>query len=922
MKKIETLIIPILFILLFVLVIIAPYRDSFTIGKELYINEVMAANKTTYLSKSGKHYDYIELYNNTDKDINLENYYLSDSSSNTRKYKLPNVVIKAKDYLVVFASGLNKFEDGEIHTNFKISSHGEVLILTKSDGTVINKLLASQTLEDTSYGYDGNKYVYYYTGTPGAKNSGSTSSTPINKSSNASTVSINEYILDNSNKIKSKDEKYHPMIELYNDSNEDFNLNGFYLSDDMKQIDKYKFGDITIKAKSYLTLYLNSESKVEGETHITFNLENKDTDLYLSDSNKKIVDKVKVTKLARNITAGKYKGMWQLYKESSFGEANKDNYLAENYRSPLIINEVAASNPEAIELRNRSEVTINLSGYSIGDKSGKTYNLPNVNVAPNGYYQVNSGAFKFGISTTKEVIYLYKDSIIEDTFNVGKLKNAISTGYNDKNEKVYFREMTFGRANSSNYLKGIASEPVFNIDGGYVNSGTKVEITSPDGGEIHFTLDGSFPSASSQKYTGPITITKNTVVKAINYKNGYIESDTTSRTFFVGRKHSIAVVSLTSNPSNFYGSGALFTNYKSVIYKKVDVEFYEPDGSYGTSFPGEVKLSGNIGGSRDKQQKAMTVYLRKKYGTNKVEYPLYTDSDITTYSSILFRNGGEDYLNVHIFDAALQKITYGEMDLDMQNYRPVALYINGSYYGISNMRDKLNSDYAVNKYGVDKNTLNVVKYSVATKGSSQGFRDLVNYIKTHDVKRADVYNYIKSQLDVQEVVNYWIMQSFYGNTDLGNIKYWKAANGKWRFMLYDIDWSLLYPTRAYNYPVANVKVPAATYYSPTIEIVRILYKNPEFRALYLSSFGKYLKTTLQPARFNKIVDDMVAEIESEVPYHTQRWNGTNSSLGSVASWKSHVAQFKSKYNARYNYVKSSIRTNFSMSDAEYRQYFG
>ena len=922
MKIKEIMYIPILFIVLFLLVIIAPYHDSFTVGEEIYINEVMAANKSTYMAKNGKYYDYIELYNNTDEDIDLEGYYLSDSNGNTRKYKMPKVSIKAKDYLTVFASGLDKFVDGEVHTNFKISSHGEMLILSDNKGSVIGKINVNSTMEDTSYGYNGEKYVYYYTGTPNAKNTGSTSDTPIKKASSNESIKINEYILDNTSMIKNKENKYYNMLELLNETDKDINLEGYYLSDDSKALDKYKLPDVTIKAKSYLVLYLNSDAKVDGETHIKYNIENNGGELFLSDSNKKVIDKVKLEKLAKNITCGKYDNLWHLYKESSFGEANKNNYMAEGEKSSIIINEVTSKNPAAIEVKNISTAEINLGDYSIGDKSGKIYKFPNVKIAAGGYYKVESSAFKFGISNTKEKIFLYKNNIVEDTFEVGKLRVGLSAGLNDKGERVYYSTPTLGRANTGNYYLGYASEPVFSTNTTYVSSGTKIEIKSIDGATIRYTTDGSTPTSNSAEYKGPITVSSNAVIKAVAFKKDYLQSDVVSRTFLTGRKHKIAVVSMSAPNASFYGSNGLFTKYKQVLYKQVDVEFYENDGTYGTSFPGEVKLSGNIGGSRDKSQKAMTVYLRKNYGTNTVTYPFFKDSKSNDYSSILFRNGGEDYLNVHIFDAALQMLLKGQMDIDMQDYRPVAMYINGSYYGISNMRDKLNSDYAVNQFDADKNTLSVIKYSTATKGISQGFRNLYNYIKSHDCSRKDVYEYLKTQIDMQEVVNYWIVQSFYGNTDLGNIKYWKDEKGKWRFMLYDIDWSLYYSSKPYNYPVASVKVPAATYSAMTVEMVRSLYKNAEFRALYLSSFGKYLKSTFTPDRFNKIVDELAKEIEEEVPYHTQRWNGTNSSLGSVSSWKNHVEQFKNKYKARYNYVKSSIRTNFSMSNAEYSKYFG
>ena len=920
--KIEKLIIPILFIVLLLLVIVAPYNDSFTVGDIIYINEVMASNKSTYPNKIGKYYDYIELYNNTDEDIDLEGYYLSDNNGNTRKYKLPKAIIKAKGYKVIFASGLDKVDGEEIHTNFKISSNGEMLILSDKDGKVINKINVNKTASDTSYGYDGKSYVYYYSGTPNAKNEGETSKTPIKDVSAEATISINEYILDNVDVVKSSDGKYYNMIELYNNTARDINIGGYHLTNEDKVLDKYTLPEAIIKANDYLVIYMNSEAKVEGEVHVSFTLENKEEDLLLTDKNKKVIDRIKTVKLDRNVTSGKYNNTWFLYKESSFGKANTNNYIKDSNKKDLIISEVAAINPEAIEIKNVSDKVINLSEYSIGDKSGKTYKLGNVNLNPNSYYSLQSSTFKFGIGTEKEIIYLYKGSFIEDSLSLGKLRTGISVGINNKNEKVYYTSTSFGKENSASYYKGYAMEPVFTSDTTYVASGTKIELSSPDGGTIYYTTDGNFPTKNSTKYTGPITITKNTVIKAINTKDGYLESDTVARTYLTGRKHTIPVVSMTGNPNSFYGSNGLLSNWKAVQYKKINIEYYEADGSYGTSFPAEVKLSGNIGGSRDKSQKAMTVYLRKIYGINTINYPMIKDSENTEYSSFMLRNGGEDYLNVHIFDAGLQKLLVGQMDLDMQDYQPVALYINGSYYGISNLRDKMNSDYAANKFDVDKDKMNVIKYSVANKGSYSNFNKLVQYIKSHDCSRKDVYEYLKTQIDMQEVVNYWIVQSFFGNTDLGNVKYWNSDKTGWRYMLYDIDWAIYYSNRAYNYPIANVKVPAATYHFASIDIVRSLYRNAEFRALYLSTFGKHLNSTFKPDRFNKIIDELAKEIEDEVPYHSQRWSGTNSSLGSVTTWKRNIENFKNRYKARYNYVKSSIRTNFSMSNAEYTKYFG
>ena len=104
-------------------------------------------NNGTIKDKYGNNSDYIEIYNGNDYDINLYGYYLSDSVKNTRKWAFPDIDIKANSYLLIFASGKD-----------------ETVLLNNSSGTVISKVYVIESIKDTSIGYNGKEYVYYYTG--------------------------------------------------------------------------------------------------------------------------------------------------------------------------------------------------------------------------------------------------------------------------------------------------------------------------------------------------------------------------------------------------------------------------------------------------------------------------------------------------------------------------------------------------------------------------------------------------------------------------------------------------------------------------------------------------------------------------------------------------------------------------------------
>jgi hypothetical protein len=130
----------------------------------LIITEVMPSNKTTIADNNGNFNDYIEIYNKSDKAIDLTGYGLSDDTLKVLKWKFPSASIQPKAYLVVYASGEDtKSTDvskGAIHTNFKISAYKETLVLSDNMGYILDQMSTSETPEDTAYarelGGDGN----------------------------------------------------------------------------------------------------------------------------------------------------------------------------------------------------------------------------------------------------------------------------------------------------------------------------------------------------------------------------------------------------------------------------------------------------------------------------------------------------------------------------------------------------------------------------------------------------------------------------------------------------------------------------------------------------------------------------------------------------------------------------------------------
>ncbi|HEX9058871.1 MAG TPA: CotH kinase family protein, partial [Clostridia bacterium] len=160
--------------------------EAFAQSKQaLFINEVMASNKSTirdgdvgdpdYGGQGGAYSDWIEIYNSGAKNVDLTGYTISDD---TTTWVFPKGVVPTKGYLLVWASNKDKIApDGQLHTNFKMSSSGETITLKDPQGILVDSVKTGALTDDNSYGREedgSNNFVIFKKATPGSENKGET----------------------------------------------------------------------------------------------------------------------------------------------------------------------------------------------------------------------------------------------------------------------------------------------------------------------------------------------------------------------------------------------------------------------------------------------------------------------------------------------------------------------------------------------------------------------------------------------------------------------------------------------------------------------------------------------------------------------------------------------------------------------------
>ena len=107
------------------------------------LTEFMADNGRTLLDEDGELSDWIEVHNASDAAVSLSGYALTDDLEDPTKWVFPERTLAAREFLVVFASGLDRREpDGPLHTNFRLNAGGEQLALIEPDGQTVGTVFA------------------------------------------------------------------------------------------------------------------------------------------------------------------------------------------------------------------------------------------------------------------------------------------------------------------------------------------------------------------------------------------------------------------------------------------------------------------------------------------------------------------------------------------------------------------------------------------------------------------------------------------------------------------------------------------------------------------------------------------------------------------------------------------------------------
>jgi hypothetical protein len=606
----------------------------------------------------------------------------------------------------------------------------------------------------------------------------------------ASDLIISEFLAVNGAGLADADGDFSDWIEIYNRSNRPVNLSGWSLTDDPQQLEKWTFPNISLGSHQYLVVFASGKDRQPdqpgAELHTNFKLDR----------------------------AGEFLGLYNVLEDK-------------------LMDSVSPDYPEQF--------------------SDVSYGRLNDDLAFNYLAHPTPGAAN--------------DPTLAWAGTVAPVKFSAAHGFYD--------------------------QPI-----------TLTLTTDTPGAVIRYTRDGSMPGENQGRvYHEPLLISQTTFVRAAAFKSGSLPSPINTQTYifldnvlaqpakppgfpdtwgthtvdFIDYKSGEPVQAdyemdpdIVNDPR--YGPGlkdglkaiptlSIVTPVQSFkIYanprehggnweEPASVELIDPSGT-GPDFQinAGIRIQGGAGRWEFMPKHSLRLFFRDEYGAPKLTYPLFADSPIEEFDTLILRAGSDRSYAGHPDTGDQRRTTYMEDEwlrgsqIAMSGIGShgmfVHLYLNGLYWGLYNIVEKPDESFMASYFGGNKEDWYVINHSGAISGSSDRFNEFLKLAKAGGLANLAKYAALKNYLDVTGFCDYLILEWYAGNTDWPQNNWYAAVqnpSGQVRFFIWDgeltwVEGAKLHLGQTNAVGLTNIIKP----------LFEALIQNPDFKMELVDRFYKQL----------------------------------------------------------------------------------
>lgn len=311
------------------------------------------------------------------------------------------------------------------------------------------------------------------------------------------------------------------------------------------------------------------------------------------------------------------------------------------------------------------------------------------------------------------------------------------------------------------------------------------------------------------------------------------------------------------------------------------------------------------GYSRRYTQKSFKIYARKEYGKKHIKNLFFADRATKKLKHLVLKPLSAGWTEAVIEDQVCQQMAK-LMNLDRLSEYTAVMYLNGEYWGIYILQERIDEHYIEETYGVAKDSCIIMNnYNRDSKcGSPDTLVDMMDYVNSIDT---DCYEYLRTRIDIENFTDYYLFEMFIANRDwpANNTKCWRPDNGRWRWIFFDGDAAL--KSLYWDY-IANATDTSTIKQYPTNSrstlLFRKLLENETYREYCAERVETICRTILTYDNTKKILDSIIEIHDNEIEKQASRFGDPKS----YRSWCNYLKRMDKFLKKRPVFFEISMKS--------------
>ena len=462
----------------------------------------------------------------------------------------------------------------------------------------------------------------------------------------------------------------------------------------------------------------------------------------------------------------------------------------------------------------------------------------------------------------------------------------------------------------------------FSKNGGFYEEAFTLSMHCEGDFEIHYTTNGSVPTAHSLLYHSPLPLNEELYSKSAIYtipvaieEFSYVPESVShcitlraaafdaegnrvgpvvTQSYFIQSlgcdTHGLPVMAINADslelfdyetgilvpgahfdPDDAYWTGNFYEIGRE-WERLVNVEFYEPSDNSGINQLAGLRTHG--GTCRRQLQKGLKIYARDEYGEKRFRHKFFESIPNESFKHLVVKPFSCHWFNRGITDDICNRMA-ATLDVESIASRPMVLFLNGEYWGIYYLKEKPDAHYLEDHFDHDDEDYNVVGnwYGYQVDGDTTGFVEMMAWLSYADLTQEAEYERFNAMVDVDCFIDYYCLELFIGNKDwpANNMRCYQLRDGKWRWIFFDGDDALIDSEfDVFDNATSMVNIGWPTDSQSTLMFIKLL-ENEHFKEIFYLRFKELMASEFSFAVTKAYFDDAAAKVRAEVPAQCERF---------------------------------------------------